>query len=247
MKTIKHILIGVLLASFGLTGMSQGTGEIKGLVWDFDEKEPLPFATASVSYAGNTIGDASDMDGKFNIKPLQSGTYTLTVSCVGKETRTFPIVVKSGQIAFRDTVFLATKATIIDGDFTVTANEMKLNPYEVNKPTIGAEKLKEMAVLRNSGELLKVIGEGSFSFNEGTGEVYFRGSRSNGITTYLDGMKVPGAVPSYPAAAIKSYSVYTGGLPAKYGDTSGGVIEIETKNFFDLYNQKVAEMGITYK
>ena len=244
MKTIKNILFGALVLSFGLTGMSQGTGEIKGVIWDFDEKEPLFSATASVSYAGNTIGDLSDFNGRFTIKPLQSGTYTLTVSYIGKETKTIPIEVKTGQIAFRDTVFLSIG---LMKEVKIYANKMVLNPYEVNKPTLGTEKLKEMAVLRNSGQLLQVAGEGSFTFNEGTGEVYFRGSRSNGITTYLDGMKVPGAVPSFPAAAIKSYAVYTGGLPAKYGDTSGGVVEIETKNFFDLYNQRVAEMGITYK
>jgi hypothetical protein len=31
--------------------------------------------------------------------------------------------------------------------------------------------------------------------------------------------------------------VYTGGLPAKYGDTLGGVVVMETKGYFDLYRQ----------
>ncbi len=244
MKTIKNILLGAFFMSFGLLGTSQGTGEIKGIIWDFDNNEPLYSATARVSHAGNTIGDLSDINGRFTIKPLQPGTYLLEVSFVGFKPTTRKLVVKAGQIALRDTIFLSTgllKEFIVDG------KRMELDPFEVNKPSMEAEELKGMAVIRNSGQLLQVIGDGNFNFNEGTGEVYFRGSRSNGITTYLDGMKIPGAVPSYPAAAIKSYSVYTGGLPAKYGDTSGGVIEIETKNFFDLYNQKVAEMGITYE
>ncbi|MEZ7901164.1 MAG: carboxypeptidase-like regulatory domain-containing protein [Flavobacteriales bacterium] len=243
MKTITTLLLGLLL-SLGFSGMSQGTGEIKGLIWDYDENEPLFSATASISYAGNTIGDLSDFSGKFTIKPLQPGIYTLTVSYIGKESTKLPIEVKAGQIALRDTVFLSIG---LMKEVKIYSNTMVLNPYEVNKPRIGAEKLKEMAVLRNTGQLLQVVGGGAFTFNEGTGEIYFRGSRSNGVITYLDGMKITGSVPSYPAAAIKSYSAYIGGLPAKYGDTSGGVIEIETKNFFDLYNQKVAEMGITYE
>ena len=104
-----------------------------------------------------------------------------------------------------------------------------------------------MAELRNPANLLKVLGEGAFKINEGTQEIYFRGSRSNGIATYLDGLKINGSIPSVPAVSIKSYAVYTGGLPAKYGDTMGGVIEIETKSFFDLYNQRIAEMGIVYQ
>lgn len=244
MKTIKNILFGAILLSFGLTGISQGTGEIKGVIWDYEENAPLPYATAKVSYAGNTIGDLSDFDGRFTIKPLQPGTYLLEVSFAAKNPFTKKIIVKSGQIAFRDTVFLSANELPI---FIVDGGEMKIDHYKVNNPSMRSEDMKGMAVLRNSGDLVSVIGEGSFSFNESTGEVYFRGSRSNGITTYLDGMKIPGSIPSYPAAAIKSYSVFTGGLPAKYGDTSGGVIEIETKNFFDLYNQKIAEMGITYE
>ena len=243
MKTMTTLLLGLLL-SLGFSGMSQGTGEIKGLIWDYDENEPLPYATAKVTYAGNTMGDISDFNGKFTIKPLQSGTYILDVSFSGKKPVQLTIEVKTDQIAFRDTIFLSASAEMLK-IITISANI--INPYEVNKPTIKAEKLKEMANLRNSGALLESLADGAITFNEGTGEVYFRGSRSNGITTYLDGMKIAGAVPSYPAAAIKSYSVYTGGLPAKYGDTSGGVIEIETKNFFDLYNQRVAEMGITYE
>jgi hypothetical protein len=29
--------------------------------------------------------------------------------------------------------------------------------------------------------------------------------------------------------------LYTGGLPAKYGDTLGGVVVMESKSYFDLY------------
>lgn len=243
MKIITTLLLGVLL-SLGFSGMSQGTGEIKGYIWDKDNNEPLPTATAKVTYAGNTMSDFADFDGRFTIKPLQSGTYLLEVSFTGLQPVTRKIVVKSGQISFRDTIFLSTKHLKV---FIVDGGGMKLDPFVVSKPTMNAEEMKGMAVLRNTGDLLQVVGEGAFTFNEGTGEVYFRGSRSNGVITYLDGMKITGSVPSYPAAAIKNYSVYTGGLPAKYGDTSGGVIEIETKNFFDLYNQRVAEMGITYE
>jgi hypothetical protein len=34
--------------------------------------------------------------------------------------------------------------------------------------------------------------------------------------------------------------VYSGGLPAKYGDTMGGVIVVETKSFFDMYYESLA-------
>jgi hypothetical protein len=35
-------------------------------------------------------------------------------------------------------------------------------------------------------------------------------------------------------------SIYTGGLPAKYGDTTGGVIVIETKSYLEDYYEKLS-------
>jgi hypothetical protein len=34
--------------------------------------------------------------------------------------------------------------------------------------------------------------------------------------------------------------VFTGGLPAKYGDTMGGAIVVETKGYFELYRSWLA-------
>jgi hypothetical protein len=245
MKTIKLISLTLLILG-GIQAKSQSdVGQIKGYIYDGDNNEPLFSATAKITYAGNAVGSTTDFNGKFLIGSLQPGTYVLEISYLGKKKSTQKILVKSGQVALRDTVFLFDSIGITLGDFDVYAEPL-INPYEVSKPTITAEKLCKMADLRNPANLLKVLGDGAFTINERTNDVYFRGSRSNGISTFLDGLKIQGAIPSVPAVSIKSYAVYTGGLPAKYGDTMGGVIEIETKSFFDLYNQRIAEMGITY-
>ena len=247
MKTLKLISLAILMLGGIQSNAQSDVGQIKGFIYDGDENEPLFTATAKITYAGNTVGATADINGKFLIGSVQPGTYVLEVSYIGKATVKQKIVVKSGQIALRDTIFLLDTSKTMKV-FTVAANQVDLiNPYEVSKPTLTSKKLSQMAELRNPANLLKVIGEGAFTINEGTQEVYFRGSRSNGISTYLDGLKIQGALPRVPAVSIKSYAVYTGGLPAKYGDTMGGIIEIETKSYFDLYNQRMAQIGITYE
>jgi outer membrane receptor protein involved in Fe transport len=57
---------------------------------------------------------------------------------------------------------------------------------------------------------------------------------------YVDGVKVTGTNPGVSPDAISRVSVYTGGLPACYGDVTGGVVAIETKSYFDLYQQRNA-------
>jgi outer membrane cobalamin receptor len=76
-------------------------------------------------------------------------------------------------------------------------------------------------------------------------ELYFRGSRSGAMAYYVDGVKVTGTNPGVSPDAISRVSVYTGGLPACYGDVTGGVVAIETKSYFDLYQQRNAANRLT--
>ena len=55
-----------------------------------------------------------------------------------------------------------------------------------------------------------------------------RGARQEATTYYIDGVKVRGSK-SLPKAAIEQVAVVTGGLDAKYGDATGGIISITTK------------------
>lgn len=63
-------------------------------------------------------------------------------------------------------------------------------------------------------------------------EISIRGSRPTATRIMVDGVYSNVTVPT---TSIKYVKVYTGGIPAKYGDTSGGVIVIETKGYFDSY------------
>ena len=66
------------------------------------------------------------------------------------------------------------------------------------------------------------------------GELVFRGARKGDMIYLIDGVKTRDAG-SLPGVSIGRMQVYTGGLPAKYGDTLGGVVVIESKSYFDLY------------
>ena len=70
-----------------LTIMAQGT--VKGKVLDKSNDEALGFVNVAVSPKGSkTIagGATTDLDGKFTIKNLKNGEYTLTLSFVGYKT-----------------------------------------------------------------------------------------------------------------------------------------------------------------
>ena len=66
------------------------------------------------------------------------------------------------------------------------------------------------------------------------GQMMIRGSRGNNLISYIDGVKM-NEVQSVPSAAIGAITIYSSAIPAKYGDTTGGVIIIETKSYYDLW------------
>lgn len=57
----------------------------------------------------------------------------------------------------------------------------------------------------------------------------FRGARTNGTAYYVDGMKLIGP-PTLPRNSIQNVFVITGGVPAEFGDFTGGVISVTTRN-----------------
>jgi hypothetical protein len=240
---LKHLIALALL--FNGIIFSQTTGEIKGVVIDDETGETLPGASVWVYYGGNMIGTATDFDGQFTIKPLIPGTYNVISSSMGKSRTTVNnIDVKPDKIHFMDTIALRDTTmppVIIRGDIVKL-----IDPEEPSFVTISEAQIKTIANARDPKTLMMLASDGAITTSADGQEIYFRGSRDGSFITYFDGMKIEGSAPSVPVACLKSYSVYTGGLPAKYGDTSGGVIVIETKSFFDLYNQRVAEIGISY-
>ncbi len=68
---------------------------------------------------------------------------------------------------------------------------------------------------------------GVFQADEG-GALNVKGSRDNATDYYIDGVKVRGTS-ALPANAIEQLTVVTGGVPARYGDATGGIINITTR------------------
>ncbi len=65
-------------------------------------------------------------------------------------------------------------------------------------------------------------------------QLYFRNPRRVNFGYYVDGMRHGDSLRGVLGSSIGSIAVYVGGIPAKYGDYTDGVVVIETKSYFDL-------------
>ncbi|HET6990046.1 MAG TPA: TonB-dependent receptor plug domain-containing protein, partial [Bacteroidia bacterium] len=103
---------------------------------------------------------------------------------------------------------------------------------------INADQLKQNAGGR-SDLISLVTGTVSDASIGKNGQLVMRGSREGASTMYIDGEKVYGGA-GLPGGSIQQVTVLSGGIPAAYGDMSGGVVIITTKTFESGFAAKQA-------
>ncbi|CAI8211345.1 MAG: Colicin I receptor [Cryomorphaceae bacterium] len=219
----KIYLIAALVLTSSLA-MAQ-TGALKGVITDAMSGESIPFANLIAEKNGSQIaGTTTDFDGNFTIKPLEPGTYTIKATFVGYGTvEVVGVIVSSNKITFQD-------VKLQQG---VAIGEVKVIAYK--KPLLdqdnlsGETKTAEEIVALPTRNIASVAAStaGIYQRDEGDG-VNVRGSRSDATEYYVDGIKVRGSM-GVPTSGIEQITVITGGVPAQYGDATGGIISITTK------------------
>ena len=224
----RKIYITALLGLFTSLAFAQ-TGTLKGVITNRVTGAPVDFANVVIMKNGVQKGGTSTgLDGSFTIKPIDPGTYTVKASFAGYTTFSLEGVIVS-----------ANKITYLTGDNAIKMSEgVLVDEIEVKgytKPLIDQGNLsgetktsKEIVALpTKSIESIASTTAGIYQKDEGD-DVNVRGSRSDATSYIVDGIKVRGEM-GVPTSAIEQITVVTGGLPAKYGDATGGVIEVTTK------------------
>ncbi|MBC7862709.1 MAG: carboxypeptidase regulatory-like domain-containing protein, partial [Bacteroidia bacterium] len=203
------------------------SGGIKVVVTDGKTKEAVPFATVVVFSNGVQAGvGTTDFDGIVTIKPLNGGKYDVKVNFIGyapKEKQ--GVLVGEGK-----TVELPMS---ISNDEGIQLDVVQVEAYVVplvdpdtkSGNTITREQYQNMAT-KNINSVASTSA-GVYQADEGA-NINVRGSRNNGTQMFIDGERVIGGS-AIPQGAVDQVSVILGGLPASYGDATGGVISITTR------------------
>jgi outer membrane receptor protein involved in Fe transport len=249
-------LLFFVIFSYGSI-FAQSAGTLQGEVKDPTTGEAIPFANVAVEKGGAPFtGGMTDFDGKYVIKPIPAGKYTVKVSYVGYNSQQInDVVINGGKITFLNFKLSSSVQNVTE--VVVTAFKKPL--IEKDGGQSGATVTSE-AIAKISGRGVAAVvstAAGVYSENGAIGSI--RGARSDGNTTYIDGIKVRGSS-SIPKSAIEEVSVITGGMPAEYGDATGGVINVVTKgpseemygsieaessHFLDPYNHNLVGLNLS--
>jgi hypothetical protein len=221
------VLASVLFVASAVLAQSQGT--IKGKMLDKDNGEPLAFANVVLLKGGAQVaGTMTDFDGKFTFPALTPGKYTVQATYVGYQPmQVNDVVVSSGKITFMKDIKASSSAENIE-EYVVIEYKVPLISKDQTSSggTVTAEDIKKMPG-RSAASIAATVG-GVYAQDDGSTNLNVRGARSSGTDTYIDGIKVRGTQ-NLPKSAIEQVSVITGGIPAQFGDATGGIVNITTR------------------
>ena len=230
------LMTALFLGVGNLLNAQVTTGTIMGKVLEMDSATVMPFARVYIEYQGTKTSVLCDENGRYKMDGLTPGIYFVGATFAGaKQARYGDVPVTPEGITFLDLVMPRDSMLAEVPVFTYRNPLIDIN---IPKLTISTEDIEHSPYIRNPLTLLSSVSS-DVKMEEGSGQILIRGSRPGDAVYYIDGVKLTD-MNSVPGVAIGSMEAYTGGIPAKYGDTTGGVVILETKSYFDLYNAWLA-------
>ncbi|MHC1774271.1 MAG: TonB-dependent receptor [Lentimicrobium sp.] len=239
MNLLRYLFSSVLFlittAIFGQNGF------IRGTVFDDATGESLPGVT--IFAEGTTMGTMTDFDGKFNLS-IPAGSYNLRISFISYETLNMKDVkVSSGNVTLFENLRLK-EARIELTEVTITAeavrnSEVALLTMKQKSANlidgISASNFRKIGDTDAASSMKRVSGVSV----EGGKYVYVRGLGDRYTKTMLNGVDIPGLDPDrntlqmdlFPTNIIDNIIVHKSFSPELPADFTGGVVDIETKDF----------------
>ena len=230
---MKKIMIIACLLANQLVNAQSATGEVVGTVQVEQTGEMAYGAVAFIVDQDKKYQALVDPDGRFRISAIPAGDYTLNIKFQGDTMPNIPVKIPMDGICQAGLIKFTADPKMLDAVIVVANNQrMKLEYGSLPIKELTAEEIEQSPVKFSVSDLATTLS--SEVRKDEDGQLMFRGARKGDMIYMLDGVK-SNEVYNVPSCAIGRMMVYTGGLPAKYGDTLGGAVVVETKSYFDLY------------
>jgi hypothetical protein len=224
---MKRLLLSIFALVLAVGAIAQST--VQGKVIDATTGEPILFGNVSLLKNGVIIsGSDTDLDGNYIIS-ADPGTYDLEVSYVGYSTQRIEgVLLPAGKVIEQD---IQMSQGVIADEIVITGYKVPL--IELDNTTTGNTVTAEQIRVLPSKNLNLIAATSAGASSIDGGAINFRGSRTNGTVYYIDGIRTNTRIPQ---SEVEQMQVITGGIEAKYGDVTGGIISLTSKGPSSSYS-----------
>jgi outer membrane cobalamin receptor len=192
---------------------------------------PLKGATVVLhDSAGNTVArQVTGADGKFSFSGIPFGDYTVEATAPGLVGDHQHLQISSSQIASIELTLVQGEEIIqIQEDWSVPPPQ----PVTGSVATVTRQQLNETPG-GDDRPITDVVATQPGFVADSLGNIYARGNHAN-IQYQVDGIPVPDSVgslfaASIPVRLINGLEIYTGGMPAEFGERLGAVVNLTTR------------------
>lgn len=197
---------------------------IEGKVKDDGTGEPVIYAGVTIFKNGVLItGAETDLEGNFMISDIQPGKYDVEVALLGyKTTRLEGVQCNAGQTRRLD-ITMETEGEILN---EIVVKEYRVPLIEVDNTTTGTTITSDKIANLPQKQINAIVANSAGVTTNDDGSISVRGSRSNETVTFIDGIRTTGTIPQ---SEVEQIQLVTGGVEAKYGDVSGGIVSLTSK------------------
>ncbi len=208
---------------------------LRGNVFEKESAQPLAFATVQIE-GPEQRGAATDINGFFSIADVQPGTYRLRVSYVGYEDYTQEVVLKAGEVVYKNIVLQESgqslEEIVISGKREQARSEIQVSKISVTPKQI--RSLPSTGGQADIAQYLTVLPGVIFTGDQG-GQLYIRGGSPVQNRILLDGMTIYNPFHSigffsvFETELIRNVDVLTGGFNAEHGGRISAIVDVKTR------------------
>lgn len=234
---ILTFLLGISFLSIAQEGVIRGTV--------FEDVTGESLIGVSVQIKDTSVGAVSDLDGKFSI-PVAPGTYSIQISYISFQTIIInDVIVKKGEVTLLANIMLkedvqTLDAVVVSAD-AIRDSESALLTVKRKAPNlmdgISSAKFRQTGDADASEAVKRVTGVSV----EGGKYVFVRGLGDRYTKTTLNMVDIPGLDPDrnsiqidiFPTNLIDNMMILKSSVAELPADFTGGVVNIETKDFPD--------------
>lgn len=225
--------IALLFTLLGST-LSYGQGTLSGVITDANTKETLIGATVMI--VGTYKGSSTDIDGKYTIKDIGKGDYSIKVSFIGYADKVF------NGIRIND-----GKTTTLSTDLSLRSQTLKAVEIVGEKNLIDLEsgssevKISQDALSEMNARDVTEVAAMQAGVNKTTDGISIRGGRVYETQYVVDGISVEdplagtGSGVSVSSSSIQDIQITTGGSGADQSGGMAGVISTKIREGGDKF------------